>query len=41
VGNFFAERASAKADKVADEKGWNDEDFHRLAREHMRTSNPC
>ena len=37
IANFFAERATEKANKVAEEKGWTDEDFHRMANTHMRT----
>lgn len=31
IADFFAERATAQANKVANEKGWTDEDFHRMA----------
>lgn len=37
IADFFAERATAEANKVAEEKGWTDEDFHRMAHTHMRT----
>ena len=37
IADFFAERATAQANKVAEEKGWTDEDFHRMAHTHMRT----
>lgn len=37
VSDFFAEQAIARANKVVDEKGWTDEDFHRMAHMHMRT----
>ncbi len=38
IADFFAERATERANKVAEEKGWTDEDFHRMAHSHMRTS---
>jgi hypothetical protein len=38
IADFFAERATAQANTVAADKGWTDEDFHRMARTHMRTS---
>lgn len=38
IAEFFAERATAQANKVAAEKGWTDEDFHRMARTHTRTT---
>ena len=37
VADFFAERATARANEVVKEKGWTDEDFHRLAHTHLRT----
>lgn len=37
IADFFAARATAQANKVAEEQGWTDEDFHRMARTHLRT----
>ena len=36
MADFFAERATDLANKVAEEKGWTDVDFHRMAQTHMR-----
>lgn len=36
IARFFAKRATEQADKVAEEKGWTDEDFERMARGHLR-----
>lgn len=36
ITRVFAERASDRADAVADEKGWTEEDFERMARRHLR-----
>ena len=37
IADFFAERATARANEVAEREGWTDEDFHRLAHTHLRT----
>ncbi len=36
ITRFFADRASDRADQVAEEKGWTDADFERMARGHLR-----
>lgn len=36
IGRFFAERAIQGADRIAEEQGWTDEDFERMARGHDR-----
>ena len=36
ITRFFAERSSDRADQVAEEQGWTDEDFERMARGHLR-----
>jgi len=38
IAKYFAEKAMDAADKVWDEKGWTEEDSHRLAHTRMRTS---
>ncbi len=37
IAVFFAERATDMANKVAKEKGWTDENFHRMTHTRMRT----
>ncbi|GAB5519995.1 MAG: hypothetical protein RhofKO_22460 [Rhodothermales bacterium] len=37
LADFFAQRAADRAAAIADEQGWTEEDFHRLARTHVRT----
>lgn len=37
IAQYFAEQAMDIADKVWEDKGWNDEDSHRLANTRMRT----
>lgn len=37
IAEFFAQRATERANQVADEQGWTEEDFRRLARTHQRT----
>ncbi|MCY3629879.1 MAG: hypothetical protein F4120_03600 [Rhodothermaceae bacterium] len=38
IADYFAVRATDLANKVAEGKGWTDEDFHRMAHTHMRIS---
>ena len=37
IVQVLADRASDLADQIAEEKGWTDEDFERMAHTHMRT----
>lgn len=37
VFRVLADHLTTLADQVAEEKGWTDEDFERMARTHMRT----
>ena len=37
IVRVLADHASDLADQVAEEKGWTDEDFERMARAHLRT----
>ena len=36
IARFFAKRATEQADHVAEEEGWTEEDFERMARGHLR-----
>jgi hypothetical protein len=38
IANYFAKRAIQSANKVWDEKGWNDEDVDRMLNTKMRKS---
>ena len=40
VARYFGERAIMRANAVADEKGWTEADFHRMARAHHRYTSP-
>ncbi len=37
IAQYFAEQAMDMADQVWEDKGWTDEDSHRLANTRMRT----
>ncbi len=38
LANYFAQRATQKANEVWDEKGWTDEDVDRMLKIKMRNS---
>ncbi|MCY4000610.1 MAG: hypothetical protein OXF06_13835 [Bacteroidetes bacterium] len=37
IADYLSDRTISKANQVVDEKGWTDDDFHRMAHTHMRT----
>ena len=37
IANYYAEKADAEMDALVEEKGWTQEDFDRMASEHIRT----
>lgn len=37
IARYHAERATQEANRVADEKGWTDEDWDRMLHTHRRT----
>lgn len=37
IADYYAEKADAEMDALVEEKGWTQEDFDRMASEHIRT----
>ena len=37
IADYYADKADAEMDALVEEKGWTQEDFDRMASEHIRT----